>query len=59
MNSSEFFNLIAAIIGGKKQGGTAMIQRENITITAIDVFRGFILGLMGVFFGFLVFLMLL
>jgi hypothetical protein len=36
-----------------------MIEREHVTITAIDVFRGFILGMMGVFFGFLVFLMLL
>jgi len=40
-----------------------MIKRETpkdaVKVTAMDVYRGVILGLMGVFYGFLVFLMFL
>jgi hypothetical protein len=46
-----------------KQGGTAMIHREieevSEKVTAMDVYRSVVLGLMGVFYGFLIFLMLL
>ena len=34
-----------------------MTQTERPKITAMDAYRGFILALMGVFYGFLVFLM--
>jgi hypothetical protein len=34
-----------------------MIHTETAKITALDIYRGIILGLMGLFFGFLVFLM--
>jgi hypothetical protein len=40
-----------------------MIHRETdkvtAKVTAMDLYRGVILGLMGMFYGFLVFLMLL
>lgn len=40
-----------------------MIKREQCKVTAkvttMDLYRGLILGLMGIFYGFLVFLMLL
>jgi hypothetical protein len=40
-----------------------MIKREQSKVTArvntMDLYRGVILGLMGIFYGFLVFLMLL
>jgi len=34
-----------------------MIRKEQFKVTAIDVYRGAILGLMGVFYVFLAFLM--
>ena len=59
----EPFCSVGALIGNRWKGGAAMITRENpkdtIKITAMDVYRGFILGLMGVFYGFLVFLIFL
>ena len=36
-----------------------MINREEAHITFMDIYRGIILGLIGLFFGFLVFLMFL
>jgi hypothetical protein len=36
-----------------------MIHREISKVTALDIYRGIILGLMGLFFGFVVFLMFL
>jgi hypothetical protein len=36
-----------------------MIQTERSRITAVDVYRCFVLGLVGIFYGFLVFLFLL
>jgi hypothetical protein len=36
-----------------------MIYRETAQITAVDIYRGVILGLMGLFVGFVVFLMFL
>lgn len=45
------------------KGGTTMIQREHdevaAKVTPMDVYRSVVLGLMGLFYGFLVFLMLL
>ena len=46
----------AALINERK-GGATMTQTERPKVTAMDLYRGFILGLMGVFYGFLVFLM--
>lgn len=34
-----------------------MIHREAAQITAVDIYRGIVLGLTGLFFGFVVFLM--
>ena len=34
-----------------------MIDSETATMTALDIYRGIILGLIGLFFGFVVFLM--
>jgi hypothetical protein len=34
-----------------------MIHREIAQMTAVDLYRGIILGLMGLFYGFVVFLM--
>ena len=34
-----------------------MIHRDTAQITAVDIYRGVVLGLMGLFFGFVVFLM--
>lgn len=34
-----------------------MTQTERPKVTAMDLYRGLILGLVGVFYGFLVFLM--
>ena len=36
-----------------------MIQSEGAKVTGMDIYRGAILGLMGVFYLFLVFLMFL
>ena len=41
-----------------KEGNT-MTHQERIKITALDIYRSTILGLMGLFYGFLVFLMFL
>lgn len=41
-----------------KEGAT-MIDSETATMTALDIYRGIILGLIGLFFGFVVFLMFL
>ena len=41
----------------EQQGGAAMIQREVAKVTGLDIYRGAILGLMGIFYLFLVFLM--
>jgi len=46
-----------ALIDNRCQGGAIMTQTERPKVTAMDLYRGFILGLMGVFYGFLVFLM--
>jgi hypothetical protein len=34
-----------------------MIYSETAKVTALDIYRGIILGLMGLFFGFVIFLM--
>jgi hypothetical protein len=36
-----------------------MINGEEAHITVMDIYRGIILGLMGLFYGFLIFLMFL
>jgi hypothetical protein len=36
-----------------------MIHSETVKVTALDIYRGIILGLTGLFFGFVVFLMFL
>jgi hypothetical protein len=36
-----------------------MIHSETAKVTALDIYRGIILGLMGLFFGFVIFLMFL
>ncbi len=36
-----------------------MIHRDIAQMAALDIYRGIILGLMGLFFGFVVFLMFL
>jgi hypothetical protein len=36
-----------------------MIHSEIAKVTAMDIYRGVILGLMGLFYGFVVFLMFL
>lgn len=46
-----------ALIDNRRKGGATMTQTERPKITAMDLYRGFVLGLMGVFYGFLVFLM--
>jgi len=53
----EPFCLGAARIDNGGKGGATMTQTERPKVTAMDLYRGFILGLMGVFYGFLVFLM--
>ncbi len=41
----------------EQRGGAAMMQTERAKVTGMDVYRGAILGLMGIFYLFLVFLM--
>jgi hypothetical protein len=41
------------------RGGAAVIHREASRITAVDLYRFTILGLMGVFYGFLIVLFFL
>lgn len=54
---------VLTLIDNKRKGGAAMITRETpkdtVKVAAMDVYRGVILGLMGVFYGFLLFLMFL
>jgi hypothetical protein len=38
-------------------GGATMTQRAGAKVTGMDIYRGAILGLMGIFYLFLVFLM--
>jgi len=38
---------------------TRETPKDTVKVTAMDAYRGVILGLMGVFYGFLVFLMFL
>ena len=47
----------AALIASGRKGGATMTQTEKPKVTAMDLYRGFILGLVGVFYGFLIFLM--
>jgi len=44
-------------IGNLWRGGAAVIHREASRITTMDLYRFAILGLMGIFYLFLVFLM--
>ena len=51
------FNPGAALIANGRKGGATMTQTERPKVTVMDLYRGFILGLMGLFYGLLVFLM--
>jgi hypothetical protein len=48
-----------ALIDNQCTGGATMIQTERPKVTAMDVYRSAILGLVGMFYVFLVFLMFL